>query len=509
MQENTTQPREITVWDDPKEIRAIKRNREVIKTLARYIGCTQGELTLALDLRSAENAKIPNEAGKERDYQHGYHSFQILKSDGVSFREINDPAPVLKNIQSKLLQRLRQIPISSAVTGGEPGFSPMTNVSQHIRNGFLVTMDIKSAFPNTTGARVSRNLVGTINKQIDLSYPHLTPAQRKLFLQAVITLVSKDDQLPQGAPTSTHLLNVVLASTDRDILTSLHGEGFDGVQVTDGRYTRYVDDLAISWRTFSDFVEPWKLLSQTHKHAMSIFGEDGNVPENAENLNILNAVEGISCDIETLSKLPLTLRAKIEPEKLREKIAGIKAALERLKKFAMEHDQKDSFEKCFDSIGKLNLVLGGINQSPVTDGTETVTNAVTGILKRNGWIPKDTKTRVWKPGESSTVREITGITIGHDGKLGIPNDHMQAYIDFANAAATNPRKLPARFRGPDGAQAIAQTLQGMASFILSVKGHLPPTFKAPYEAARSRFFHTWTPQPARFDYGIISGAALK
>ena len=84
-------------------------------------------------------------------------------------------------------------------------------------------MDIKDFFPSVNSEKIR-------------------PILRRFFadeseLELTMQLVTRNGRLPQGAPTSPHLANLVFSSIDETIASSLGGRW---------AYSRYADDLAFS-----------------------------------------------------------------------------------------------------------------------------------------------------------------------------------------------------------------------------------------------------------------------
>jgi RNA-directed DNA polymerase len=111
--------------------------------------------------------------------------------------------------------------------GGVPKRSIFTHAKPHVGKDMVATFDVKKFFPNT-----SATMVGVVLKQLGFDGD---------AANAVLELVIKDDEVPQGAPTSGFLANLVLEPADRriDALCRKHNLAF----------TRYVDDIAISGNT--------------------------------------------------------------------------------------------------------------------------------------------------------------------------------------------------------------------------------------------------------------------
>jgi hypothetical protein len=72
---------------------------------------------------------------------------------------IRKPVPELKAIQEKIRQRLLFIPVSDAATAGMES-SAEKNADLHRYHPYLITLDIKKAYPSIDTHRVYKNLEG-------------------------------------------------------------------------------------------------------------------------------------------------------------------------------------------------------------------------------------------------------------------------------------------------------------------------------------------------------------
>ncbi len=157
-----------------------------------------------------------------------YHSFQIRsRRSNRKPREILAPCEGLKAVQraihKKILVHVAPHPAATAFFSGR---SIALNASHHLGCRYLYKTDVSDFFSSIRADRI----------RVVLSYrfSHLSqPA-----IDEVIRLTTYNDTLPQGAPTSPHLANLVLYSFD-DLLTKL----CDRLSAT---YTRYADDIAVS-----------------------------------------------------------------------------------------------------------------------------------------------------------------------------------------------------------------------------------------------------------------------
>lgn len=141
-------------------------------------------------------------------------------------RTIDNPQEPLKTVQHDLLdQLLRPLILPSHLLGGTPGKTVRDNALLHLGAKRLIVIDIKQFFPSITPIHV----YGVWRRLLNCS-----PRIAKLLTK----LTTYRHHLPQGAPTSTILANLVLASIDTNIRNACAAAGV--------RYSSWVDDLAFS-----------------------------------------------------------------------------------------------------------------------------------------------------------------------------------------------------------------------------------------------------------------------
>lgn len=163
-----------------------------------------------------------------------YKPFPV-KREGKKDRWIEAPDERLKCVQRSILDRLLiNIPLNGAAHGFVPNRSILTHASQHRRKRWVVTLDIRSFFPSVDSERV---------REVAEELP--IPEED---IEHFINLTVRNNHLPQGAPTSPTLGNLVLRNLDQQLCNLVRGTGWF--------YTRYADDL-----TFSGFKKPGKIMS--------------------------------------------------------------------------------------------------------------------------------------------------------------------------------------------------------------------------------------------------------
>jgi len=185
-------------------------------------------------IRLAEILSVPPERLNEIvvSADERYRVYPLIK--GKKKRWIEAPHSELKRLQRRLLDSVfYRLVTDESAHGFVRGRSIVTNARRHCGRAWVVTMDIRDFFPSIGAERVDRQLV---------SLP-MTEAER----ENLVRLVVRNGWLPQGAPTSPHLANLVSRRLDLRLKRLAETTGWT--------YTRYADDLA-----FSGEGEPGKLV---------------------------------------------------------------------------------------------------------------------------------------------------------------------------------------------------------------------------------------------------------
>lgn len=141
-------------------------------------------------------------------------------------RRIDNPVALTKEVQKRIYRRLlRDLPLPDHICGGVKGKTILDNINPHLRAHVIVTLDIKSFFPHITTYHVYRvwNQVLGCSPEIASLLTRLTTFERRL---------------PQGAPTSSALANLVLLSLDEPIRAFCRKHRIV--------YTTWIDDLVFS-----------------------------------------------------------------------------------------------------------------------------------------------------------------------------------------------------------------------------------------------------------------------
>ena len=154
-----------------------------------------------------------------------YRNFTIPKRKG-GVRELSAPYPTLMKVQRWIYQNLLlpQTSFPDSVQGFIPGKSILGNASPHLGHPYVLKMDIEDFFPSITLNRVI-SVFRSIGYHRRLSY-------------ALAALCCCNGALPQGAPTSPILSNIIAKRIDKRIMGFANKVGLT--------YTRYADDLTLS-----------------------------------------------------------------------------------------------------------------------------------------------------------------------------------------------------------------------------------------------------------------------
>jgi hypothetical protein len=140
-------------------------------------------------------------------------------------RRIDEPVPILKFVQRRILDRvLMQATPHDAAHGFIRGRSIFTNAKQHTGRRVVVCMDLREFFHSISFPRVT-------GMYMRLGFERSTASK-------LAALCCCQGRLPQGASTSPMITNLICRRMD----ARLHGL----LEKCGGRYTRYADDLTFS-----------------------------------------------------------------------------------------------------------------------------------------------------------------------------------------------------------------------------------------------------------------------
>ncbi len=154
-----------------------------------------------------------------------YIEYEIPKKNG-KFRTIYEPSKILKLVQRNILHNiLEEKRLSQHAKAYQKNVSLIDNAMPHINKKLILKLDIKDFFDNIT-----------FNMVYDSCF------REELYPKSIGILLTKlctyHGHLPQGAPTSSYISNIVMREFDEVV-----GKYCSNNSIS---YTRYSDDLTFS-----------------------------------------------------------------------------------------------------------------------------------------------------------------------------------------------------------------------------------------------------------------------
>jgi len=165
-------------------------------------------------------------ADDHRYFESCYTVSSIPKRYGGT-REICAPGGSLRYLQRRILDNLlNPRPLSDTCHGFRSKRSTSSNAAPHVGQAMVINLDLRDFFPTITAARVAG-----LFAQLDLPGGTMGRA----FLVDAVTFRGR---LPQGAPTSPGIANLICRRLDSQLSGLARHAGAE--------YTRYADDLTFS-----------------------------------------------------------------------------------------------------------------------------------------------------------------------------------------------------------------------------------------------------------------------
>lgn len=163
--------------------------------------------------------------GLSNNLEKHYHNVYIPKSDGTK-RKLSVPDLILKNVQRSITENiLTYYPISKYATAYKRGSNVQQNATPHVNKKKILKLDIEGFFDNIIYSQV-KDIVFYESK---FSEP----------IRILLTMLCYyRESLPQGAPTSPAITNIIMYDFDEKIGAYCEEKGIS--------YTRYCDDMTFS-----------------------------------------------------------------------------------------------------------------------------------------------------------------------------------------------------------------------------------------------------------------------
>lgn len=252
-----------------------------------------------------------------------YHRAMLPKKSG-GYRELSVPDETLKAIQRRISDvLLSNMPVSRYAKAYRFGCSTLRNAEHHVGKKVVLKLDIFRFFDSIRYTTVK-----------DKVFPGEIYAEP---LRILLTMLCyHKDALPQGAPSSPSIINIIMYDFDEKL-----GQW---CREQDISYTRYCDDM-----TFSGDFEPTEVIrfvkGELKKSGFLLNGQKTRI----QRLGQQQSVTGIVVN-EKLS-IPSDYRRKLRQELYYCRKFGIR---EHLRKLGLEIDE-DTYR--MQLMGKINYLL--------------------------------------------------------------------------------------------------------------------------------------------------------
>ena len=197
------------------------------------------DILLSLNLLDYKNKNkyIKTIYAISNNVENNYNVYKIKKRNGT-FRTICEPNKILKHIQRKILSNILEDKyISEYAKAYRKNLSIKDNAIPHLNNKMILKLDIENFFDNIDFINIYKSCFDIFPKSIGI---------------LLTVLCTYYGSLPQGAPTSAYISNLVMKDFDYEI-----GNYCKENNIT---YTRYSDDM-----TFSGDFNPSKIISKVRK----------------------------------------------------------------------------------------------------------------------------------------------------------------------------------------------------------------------------------------------------
>lgn len=255
--------------------------------------------------------------------ERNYKVYKIKKRNG-NYRTIYSPNPLLKSIQKNILKNiLNEKSISKYAKAYHKNICLKDNASPHLNKKTILKLDIIDFFENIEYPTIYKHCFNT--NYFPKSIGHL-----------LTYLCTYESRLPQGAPTSSYISNLVMKDFDEELGTWCKSNNID--------YTRYSDDM-----TFSGDFNPTEVIQKVRKMLyklnLKINNKKIHIINNSQQQNITGII--VNTKLQVSSKYRNQIRQSIYYIKKH----GLKEHLNKI-------NYQESPSKYLNSIyGKINYVL--------------------------------------------------------------------------------------------------------------------------------------------------------
>ncbi|KMT59096.1 retron St85 family RNA-directed DNA polymerase [Paenilisteria newyorkensis] len=190
--------------------------------------------------------------------EYHYHKLEIPKKIVGTYRQLLLPSIKLKYIQRWILDNILYTQSCiTEVTGFIPGKSIVNNARPHLKQKYILKLDIEDFFPSIDEKRV-------FNLFKNFGYTNRLARTLSRFC-------SYENELPQGAPSSPYIANLICRKLDARLTALCAKYALN--------YTRYADDITISGG---------RMVFKLKKHIINIISDE-NFSINKSKIKLLTA----------------------------------------------------------------------------------------------------------------------------------------------------------------------------------------------------------------------------
>jgi len=183
---------------------------------------------------------------------HHVYTYRWVARPGAVPRLLEAPTPILRGALRRLLADvLHQVPVHDAAHGFVRGRSVISGAREHLGAEVVVGLDLRHFFAAISGVRacglfarmgypepVAQTLAGLVTNRVPVAVLARMPPGGDASARHRFRAWLRAPHLPQGAPTSPALANLVCFTLDARLAGYAAKLG--------ARYTRYADDLTFS-----------------------------------------------------------------------------------------------------------------------------------------------------------------------------------------------------------------------------------------------------------------------
>lgn len=159
-----------------------------------------------------------------------FYSVDSIPKKSGGFRVISDPTKELKIVQRRIVRRILSkcvFPeyLFGSIRDDDNPRDFVRNAQYHVKANQVMAFDIDSFFPSIHPRHVKKVFKFLLKLPNDVA-------------DLLVSLVTLNGGLPQGAPTSSYIANLIFYDCEHKVVKTFKSKGF--------RYSRLIDDITVS-----------------------------------------------------------------------------------------------------------------------------------------------------------------------------------------------------------------------------------------------------------------------